>query len=166
MSGYPIHSFHAPSLWQRRKSTKQLLAQAPLLLGEKPDPRMAKWVVDWLNKHRESVDGQRMAELVSTLGRSLTLWGQIMDKGKRDERTLALTVMELWSFGSLRRVRLCEQCKQQWFAGEHKNYRFCGSRCRAASFRGTEQAKEKGRIRQRKYRENLKRKELNELKIR
>jgi hypothetical protein len=89
-----------------------------------------------------------------------------MDEGKADERVLATAVVELWSLGSLRQVRLCEKCNKKWFVRGHKNYRFCGSRCRAAFFRSTEQGKAKGRIRQKKYRENLKRKELNELKIR
>ena len=128
-----------------------------------PDPQ---WVTLWLNKNIGKPQGQRIADLVFALDRSLALWAQIMDKGAKNERMLAVTVADLWTLGSLRRVRLCEQCKKKWFVGEHKNYRFCGSLCRAAFFRSTDKAKEKGRIRQQKYRENLKRKEQNELKIR
>jgi hypothetical protein len=153
-----------------RMTDRQRMMARPITFAYGPDPRQPNWVLqavlDWLNKHRGRTHSRHIRELLSTLDRSLALWAQIFDQGKEDEHEMAIAVVELWTLGNLRQVRLCEQCKKKWFAMKHKNYRFCRDRCRPAFFRSTEEGKAKGRLRQKKYREGLKRREKNELKIR
>jgi hypothetical protein len=64
---------------------------------------------------------------------------------------------------NLQKVRLCEQCKENWLLSERKMDRFCGQQCREVFDRARPDFKDRKRRNQKNYRENQKRKDANSL---
>jgi hypothetical protein len=73
------------------------------------------------------------------------------------EADAVISLVRLAETGDLRKVRLCEMCKERWRVAAKRNYRFCSGECREAFYAKAPDYHSRKAANQRKYRENLKR---------
>lgn len=75
------------------------------------------------------------------------------------EPDAVMALMRLADIGDLRKVRLCETCKERWRVAAKRNYRFCSAQCREAFYAKAPDYHERKAANQRKYRQQLKQNE-------
>ena len=150
-------------------------------LGEWPRKRRREWPKEKLRVQRQFHD--RHVALNETLEKyvfrprstfimapRLWMFGMVPDENKRrfkiqiagetiSEADAALSLVRLAQTGDLRKVRLCEMCKERWRVAAKRSYRFCSDQCREAFYATSPEYHSRKAANQRKYRETLKRNE-------
>jgi hypothetical protein len=71
------------------------------------------------------------------------------------EETVVMCLLHVAELGNLRRVRLCEYCREKWRVSMRGIDRFCGDKCRIAFNTGTPEAKKRHLAAQKRYRRSL-----------
>jgi len=81
-----------------------------------------------------------------------------------DEAAVATAFCRLATNGELHKVRLCEQCKENWRVSERQIDRFCSRQCRVAADKARTEFKEQRKMIQKNWRINAKRKAAKALR--
>jgi hypothetical protein len=151
-----------------------------LLYGEPPRERRRGWPKEKLRVQRQL--GNRHAALNKALEKYVFrpratcvifggrwIFGMVPDENKRwfqmtigqetiSEADAVISLVRLAETGDLRKLRLCEMCKERWRVAAKRNYRFCSDQCREDFYANAPDYHSRKAANQRKYRENLKRK--------
>ena len=80
-----------------------------------------------------------------------------------DEAAVVAAFARLAANRELHKVRLCEQCKENWRVSERQIDRFCSQQCREAHYRAQPEFKTRRKKIQKDYRSNQKRKDAKAL---
>jgi YHS domain-containing protein len=126
---------------------------APAAWERQPESDTPEFIVEWLNSAKRT-----RLERIEGYIRRLRGGDRPFPTPRTfgvEELKVAAYIDELWDWGALDRLRRCKYCDKTWFFAEHANYYFCSKECREAFHRGTEAAKERTKLRMRKYRERL-----------
>jgi len=73
-----------------------------------------------------------------------------------DESTVVAALCRLAASRELHKVRLCEQCGEQWRVSERKIDRFCSPQCREAFYAKSPEFRQRKATNQRNYRDRMK----------
>jgi hypothetical protein len=95
------------------------------------------------------------------------IFGMVPDENRRSfqihignetisEADAVLSLVRLAETGDLRKIRLCETCKEVWLFAAKRNYRFCSDQCREGFYARSPDYHSRKAANQQKYRERLK----------
>lgn len=95
------------------------------------------------------------------------IFGMVPDENRRSfqiqignetigEADAVLSLVRLAETGELRKIRLCETCKEVWLFAAKLNYRFCSDQCREGFYATSPDYHSRKAANQQKYRERLK----------
>ena len=95
------------------------------------------------------------------------IFGMVPDENRRSfqiklgdetisEADAVLSLVRLAETGDIKKIRLCETCKEVWLFAAKRNYRFCSDRCREGFYTTSPDYHSRKAANQQKYRERLK----------